>query len=262
MSIKSRAILWAIEAFTDEKYWFRRKLIIPAIRVKLDAWFKEAEKMDSNEAGKSKWKSKSFLVAVITVVLGAIGPISAAMGTPIVVPTWVYEVLAGLGLYALRDGIGKPLKSLILAAILGSLCAVSSVQASPVSSLYRDIRENTRFTAFESVTPAYFHSWDRAEDGGGAVTSVLTYRFLSGDAGWKNALSGDKTGTAVLGGNIHLDQLFRQFLPDVADYFKYLVIPDNSKRLWVRASVGIWGGYDTATRSWDYGYLVGPEVKW
>lgn len=49
-----------------------------------------------------KWKSKTVWVAVIGVVLGAIQPISTSLGHPIVIPNWVYEVLAGFGLYSLR----------------------------------------------------------------------------------------------------------------------------------------------------------------
>jgi len=50
-----------------------------------------------------KWyQSKAVLTAIVGVILGAIQPISAAVGHPIVVPNWVLEVLAGFGLYSLR----------------------------------------------------------------------------------------------------------------------------------------------------------------
>ncbi len=48
------------------------------------------------------YKSKTIWSALIGVVLGAIQPVSAALGHPIVVPTWVFELLAGMGLYSLR----------------------------------------------------------------------------------------------------------------------------------------------------------------
>lgn len=55
------------------------------------------------------WKSKSVYVAILGAILGAIAPVSAAAGHPIVVPNWVYEILASYGVYCLRDGMGKPL---------------------------------------------------------------------------------------------------------------------------------------------------------
>lgn len=58
---------------------------------------------------KSKWKSKAVWSAILTAIVGAIQPVSTALGHPIVVPQWVVEVLIGMGIYGLRDGIGKPL---------------------------------------------------------------------------------------------------------------------------------------------------------
>ncbi len=46
--------------------------------------------------------SKAIWAAVVTAILGAIQPISAALGHPIAVPLWVLEILTGLGLYGLR----------------------------------------------------------------------------------------------------------------------------------------------------------------
>ena len=63
--------------------------------------------MDEKLDGKSKWKSKAFIAAVVTVIVGAIQPISTAIGHPIEVPDWVIQVLVGLGLYGIRDAVGK-----------------------------------------------------------------------------------------------------------------------------------------------------------
>ena len=58
-----------------------------------------------------KWyESKSVWVAVITGALAMVEPVSMAMGKPIKIPLWIYEVLGGLGLYSLRAGQGKPLQ--------------------------------------------------------------------------------------------------------------------------------------------------------
>ena len=104
--LKGKAIVYMIRAYTNEKYHLRRAILNPIIRKKIDEFFKEAQMEDE----KSKWKSKTFWTAIIGVMLGAVQPISAALGHPVEVPTWVYEVLVAFGLYAVRDGIGKKLK--------------------------------------------------------------------------------------------------------------------------------------------------------
>lgn len=50
-----------------------------------------------------KWyQSKTVWTAIISAVLGAVQPISTAIGHPVVIPSWVFELLGGMGLYALR----------------------------------------------------------------------------------------------------------------------------------------------------------------
>ena len=51
------------------------------------------------------YKSKAKLAAIIGAVLAAVGPISTAVGHPIVVPNWVLEILGAIGLYGVRDAI-------------------------------------------------------------------------------------------------------------------------------------------------------------
>ncbi len=57
---------------------------------------------EETEDTKPKWKSKTVWVAIIGVLLGAVQPVSTALGTPITIPMWVYEVLGAAGLYTLR----------------------------------------------------------------------------------------------------------------------------------------------------------------
>ena len=59
--------------------------------------------------GKKWYRSKAVLTAIITALLGGLEAVSTALGHPIQVPQWIYTTLAGLGLYALRAGVGKPL---------------------------------------------------------------------------------------------------------------------------------------------------------
>jgi hypothetical protein len=48
------------------------------------------------------YKSKTILTAIVTVIIGAIQPISTAFGHPIAIPEWVLSLLVGLGLYTAR----------------------------------------------------------------------------------------------------------------------------------------------------------------
>lgn len=94
MSIKAWLILRLING--ELPSWSNRLL---GKRIMIDL----EKKMEDIQV-KSKWKSKTVWVAIIGVVLGAIEPISKALGNPIIVPSWILEVLAGMGLYSLRVG--------------------------------------------------------------------------------------------------------------------------------------------------------------
>lgn len=62
----------------------------------------------ADEETKPKWKSKTVWAAVIGAVLAAVQPVSAALGHPVTIPAWVFELLGGMGLYGLRSA-DKPL---------------------------------------------------------------------------------------------------------------------------------------------------------
>lgn len=106
--VKMKALIWAIDAYTDEKYKARRAILTPIIRAKIDGYL-EVKMADQTEVktGKPLWQSKAVIAAVVTVIVGAIQPISSALGHPITVPNWILEVLAGLGVYGIRDAVGK-----------------------------------------------------------------------------------------------------------------------------------------------------------
>ena len=59
--------------------------------------------------GKRWFESKTVWVAIVGAILGAIQPVSAAAGHPVIVPAWVYEVLGAFGIYGLRVG-DKPIQ--------------------------------------------------------------------------------------------------------------------------------------------------------
>lgn len=57
---------------------------------------------------KKPWQSKAVWSAVLMAIIGAIQPISMALGHPISVPNWIIELLIGMGIYGVRTG-DKPI---------------------------------------------------------------------------------------------------------------------------------------------------------
>ena len=110
MSLKSRILIFFIDGILKTirtgKRNIRTKIVEKYAVGELNAYFQGGNKMET----KSKWKSKTVWTAIVGVLLGAVQPISAAVGHPVVVPAWVYETLGAFGIYAIRDGIGKPLQ--------------------------------------------------------------------------------------------------------------------------------------------------------
>lgn len=99
MSIKAWFILKAIKG--ELPLWMYRP-IGQQIKKKL-----EEESMDViNPTVDSKpwYRSRTVWISIVGVILGAVQPVSTAFGHPITVPTYIYEVLAGMGLYTLRTG--------------------------------------------------------------------------------------------------------------------------------------------------------------
>jgi hypothetical protein len=68
----------------------------------------EAEMADTTVTTSTPWyKSKAKLAAIIAAVVAAVGPISTAVGHPVIIPNWVIEILGAVGLYGIRDAIVK-----------------------------------------------------------------------------------------------------------------------------------------------------------
>ncbi len=70
---------------------------------KIIQWF--IGKKILTETGQMDAISKTKLIAIIGVILGAIEPVSAAWGHPIHIPDSVYKILGAAGLWAARDAI-------------------------------------------------------------------------------------------------------------------------------------------------------------
>lgn len=97
---------WLIKKALEGKFplWMYRLLGKRLAKV-LD--LKEGGSMAESIGTQSKesipwYKSKTVWSAIIAAVLGLVQPISTAFGHPYQVPLWVFEFLAGLGLYSLR----------------------------------------------------------------------------------------------------------------------------------------------------------------
>ena len=133
---------------------------------------------------KSKWKSKAFIAAAVTVIVGAVQPISTALGHPIEVPNWILEVLAGLGLYGIRDAIGKDsaLKALIVCALFGLM---SRASAYDVTDFVKEVKRDTAAQALKNIKTSYLY--DFLEDDNSARskvaigTTILAWKFISFD---------------------------------------------------------------------------------
>jgi len=65
----------------------------------------EDTKMADVTENKPWWKSKAKWAGILSGVFAAVQPISTAFGHPIQIPLWVYELLAGLGIYGVRDAM-------------------------------------------------------------------------------------------------------------------------------------------------------------
>lgn len=62
----------------------------------------------ADETTRKWYQSKTVWTAIVTAIIGAIQPVSTAFGHPLNIPSWVLEVLGGIGLYSLRVG-DKPI---------------------------------------------------------------------------------------------------------------------------------------------------------
>lgn len=93
-------------------------IAMQALNGNLPAWVykyvgkKIGSKLDLQEGNvmeTKKWyQSKALLSAITMIVVGAVQPISTALGHPVTVPQWIIDVLIGMGIYGIRTG-DKPI---------------------------------------------------------------------------------------------------------------------------------------------------------
>ena len=84
--------------FKKIKNWFLKRIL----KKYVDKFF------GSDMKKTKKWyRSRTVWTAIITMVLGGIEGVSMALGSPVTIPAFVFEILIGMGLYALRTGDKK-----------------------------------------------------------------------------------------------------------------------------------------------------------
>ena len=210
--------------------------------------------------GKKWYKSKTFWTAVIAAVLGAVQPISAALGHPIEVPVWVYEVLGAFGLYALRSGVGKPLlKAFVLA------CLVFQAQVGfcwTLEDVKQDIKQNTRITLGESIVPVYYRALNSGTNVGGAVSSVIAYRYVHGVIGLGRDLEGGIAQGEGLGGALfRADQWIGNSFPELRKFVDDIA-PDSAQKFIDTLYFGYGASWNLTRRGIpDHGPFFGSEIK-
>jgi len=80
-------------------------------KMKIPGWLvafigKRIEKKLADGKTAEEWAvSKTKLTAVVAVIIKAVETLGPAFGYPIVIPNSVYEFLAAMGLWSLRDGM-------------------------------------------------------------------------------------------------------------------------------------------------------------
>lgn len=148
-----------------------------------------------------------------------------------------------------------------------ALCLLSCtmVSASVLTDLWQDIGTNTKLTIAEEATGCYFYNIAKGRSEVGAATPVLTYRFLSADAGYSTGYEDASRGTVLLGGSIHFDKLAQQLFPRQAAFTNAsveLIAPTGLANAWRKLYFGFMLGRDMNEQNLSYGIQTGFNFRW
>ena len=70
---------------------------------------KETINLKEGTVETKKWyTSKTIWTAIVAAVLGILSAVGQATGHPVTIPSWVYDILAAIGVYSLRTA-DKPI---------------------------------------------------------------------------------------------------------------------------------------------------------
>lgn len=151
--------------------------------------------------------------------------------------------------------------SLLLVASL----SYNKAHASIVGDLWNDVNDNTHLAIAESATPSYFYNIAKGRSEVGITTSILEYRFISGDVGYSTGYEDKSRGTVLLGGSVHLDRLAAQLFPKVAALASSgvgIVAPTGIANAWEKLYIGFFVGRDTTEQDLNYGIQSGFQFHW
>lgn len=93
-------------------------------------------------------------------------------------------------------------------------------------------------TIGESAIPIYVYDLNNGESRGGGVTPFYKVGPFSLDTGFVTPLDASKTGTPVLGGSVHVDQLIRILNPAISNGFRAL-FPLSASKLMDALVIGV-----------------------
>ena len=140
------------------------------------------------------------------------------------------------------------------------LFSAEMVFANVVGDLFNDIQDNTHLTVAQNAIPGYFYNVAAGRSEVGALTSLISYRFLSGDVGYTTGYDDASRGTVVFGGLVHFDKLASQFFPKVAALTNAavaLAAPSSISQLWQKAFIGFYMGHSMTENDFAYGITTG-----
>ena len=133
-------------------------------------------------------------------------------------------------------------------------------RASAFTDLVSDIQDNTKLTVAQNAIPGYFYNVAAGRSEVGALTSLISYRFLSADVGYTTGYDDASRGTVVFGGLVHFDKLASQFFPKVSALTNAavsLAAPSSISQLWQKAFIGFYMGHSMTENDFAYGITSG-----
>ena len=155
------------------------------------------------------------------------------------------------------------MKKTLIAGIV-CLFLTSYSNAVSISSMFKDIKTNTRFTAFEGLSEGYFQSMkkgSRKKNQGGLLDHVFTYRkMLSASVGYINSFTSNDNGTIVGGPTVLVDGVMTNVFPEYVDFIHGISSPLFNKLLEIHF-VNLYGGWQTDNGAFDWGWSTGISVK-
>lgn len=116
----------------------------------------------------------------------------------------------------------KKLYSGVLMLALFVLAMVGYGRAVTLVEIWDGLAKEPHQTLGESIVPVYVYDSNNGVSRAGAVTPFYKFGPFSLDAGLVSPIDSGKTGTPILGGSLHIDQLVALVLPPVNKFVRGL----------------------------------------